>query len=266
MGLDVYLTKCANLAELQAREAAFERETDGAWATGVADEVREKRLSDAAAKHGTDKWGEAAGRETIEIASSIDPTHYFKVGYFRSSYNASGIDGVLRKAGIPNLGYIFGATGEDYEVRPDWVASLARADEVIVKYKTHLRSAEGQFVAIELRPMHEYGVASEKEALDLFVEEQAAHTGRDDFHSYSNRKGEFFLNGLTVRAAITKKFDPPTNALDRLINRPTVFLICDREKSEKEGWHLTALRIVRETIEYVLQQPERESFYLRWSG
>lgn len=264
MGLDVYLTKCANLAELKAREAAFETETEGVWADGFNEAERESRLAAASAKHGTDKWGDAGGRETIELPSSFDPEHYFKIGYFRSSYNGSGINNVLRKAGVPDLYYIF-EPGDEYEVRPDWKACLARADEVIVKYETYLRTDQEKYQAIELRPMYDFGVGSEKEALDLFVKE-VGQQRRADFSSYSNREGEFWLDGLTVRAVVTKKHERQTNPLMAFINQPTVYLICDREKTDKEDWHLTALRIVRETIEYVLQQPEQEQFYLRWSA
>lgn len=265
MGLDVYLTRCKNLPELQAREQAFQAETEGVWADGVAEGVREERIAAAMAKHDTDKWGEAAGRETIEIPSSLDAEHYFKIGYFRSSYNPSGIDNVLRKAGIPDLYYVFAVDGDQYEVTPDWEQALARADEVIVKYESFLRSDQAKYQAIELRPMHEFGVTSEKEALDLFVKEMGRERG-PDFNSYSNREGEFWLNGLTVRGVITKRHERQDNPLLSFINRPTVYLICDREKSDKEDWHLTALRIVRETIEYVMTQPDRPDFYLRWSA
>jgi hypothetical protein len=69
-------------------------------------------------------------------------------------------------------------------------------------------------------------------------------------------------------ALVTKKFTPPeeSDVIGRLINTPAVFVVYEKEPDEKEDWYLTALKITRETIEYVLAQPDREQYYLSWSA
>ncbi len=76
------------------------------------------------------------------------------------------------------------------------------------------------------------------------------------------------LDGMKVVAVVTKTYEPPpaNDPIRRLIDQPSVFLVYEREPSEKEDWYLTALRIVRETIEYVLAQPDKQHYYLVWSG
>lgn len=266
MGLDVYLTKCANLAELKKAEAEYELATEGLYEDGKTDADREAGRKAAAQKFGTDEWGKAPGRETIEHSSAIDPAHYFKVGYFRSSYNEGGINNVLRRAGCMDLYAIF-EPGDEYEVRPDWDACLARTNQAIEQYTAFLASDGGKYCVAKLSPMYDHGVATEKEALDLFVKTMAErHSGFGDC-DFSNRDGEFYPQGITVRAVITKTYERPSNPILSFINQPTSFLIYDKPQEDgKEDWYLTALRIVKETIEYVLAQPDREQFYLRWSS
>lgn len=267
MGLDVYLKKCADLAVAVAAEEAFEAETEGIYADDVTDEVRDARLAAAAAKHGTGTWGGHASRLSVEAPpSAIDPDHYFKVGYFRSSYNESGIDKVMRKAGLPGLGEIMGAPGDGDDFKPDWDACLVRVNDVIQKYTDFVNSDAGKFYVTEVRPMYEYGAVDEKGALACYLEATSRPTSFEG--GFSNRDGEFFPQGHTLRAVITKKYEAPARGdlLGQLLNRPSVFLVLDKEQTGKEDWHLTALRIVKETIEYVMAQPDRAQYYLSWSG
>jgi hypothetical protein len=203
--------------------------------------------------------------------STIDPEHMFKVGYFRSSYNEGGIDSVMRHLGLPGLSEIFGVTGDEYNVRPDWDASLARCEQAIAAYGAHLAGSLGRFKVTELSPMYEFGAADEKSALELFgkeLERLAERSGgANGFSNYSNGNGEFFLGSpMKVHAAITKTFKPGGSPIDRILNRPTVFLVYEVEPTGKEDWYLTALKIVRETIEFVLAQPDKQHFYMAWSG
>ncbi len=269
MGLDIYLGKCADLEAAIAAQEAFEAETDGVWADGVSKADREARLEAAAAAHGTDTDGTSLNKlDASAIDSTVDPTHMFKVGYFRSSYNGSGIERVLGNLGIASLHDIF-QPADRYEFKPDWSAALTRVDEAIEQFEAHLATPAGKYAVSEVRPMFSHGVANEEAALKLFASalERAGTSGA--FRSYSNADGEFYLDGMKVAAIITKKYEAPNagDMIGRLIGGPAVFVVYEREgEAGKENWHLTALRIVRETIQYVLAQDDSQTYYLRWSG
>lgn len=58
---------------------------------------------------------------SVNMPSKKYPNHYFRIGYFRSSYNSSGINYVLRdRLGI-DLYDIFDAKDSGYYVEPDWI-------------------------------------------------------------------------------------------------------------------------------------------------
>ena len=76
------------------------------------------------------------------------------------------------------------------------------------------------------------------------------------FPAYSNMKGAFFLNKpLKVRGVVSGK---------DLIGSQGVYLIYDAEK-DFYLWYLQALEIVKETIDWVLQQKNPEEYVLGWS-
>jgi hypothetical protein len=283
MGLDIYLRKCADLRAAKATEKEAEALAEKAWndATGGGDyssltEVQKEagRAAQKAvyARFGLDDYGASKGIEGVCLDSATDPEHIFKIGYLRSSYNEGGINRVLKNLGLLDLYGIFGHSDDKYEFVPDWSASLARCSETIAKYEAHLASDAGRFLVSELRPMHEYGVANEKAALDLFMGELDRHKGRDvdpDFSAYSNRDGEFFMGEpMRVRAVITKHYERPPagNPILAMINRPTMFLVYEKSASAKPDWYLQALKITRETIEYVLAQPDKGQYYFGWSA
>lgn len=267
MGLDVHLKKCPDVAAASAAEAEYERRTDGLWADSVPKELRDEKLAAAADELGTDKYGTHSSREGVEIDSAIDSDHMFKIGYFRSSYNEGGINRVLRNLGLPDLGEIMGAPDDGSDFAPDWDASLVRIGEVIARYEAHIDGPMGKYGITEVRPMYEFGVADEVAALAKFQEEierASGGGGRD----YSSRDGLFHLDGIKVCAVITKTYTRPRpgNPFDAILNTPTVFLIYEKASDGKPDWYLTALRIVRETIEYVIAHPDRQHFYMVWSG
>src|SRR6476619_807072 len=107
MGLDVYLYRYERPAEeIEAEEAEYEAESERIW-TEVGGSRKYEELTEAerdeasrrtkavAAARGLGDWGSHPARVKIEQPSAKYPDHYFKVGYFRSSYNASGIDHIL---------------------------------------------------------------------------------------------------------------------------------------------------------------------------
>ncbi len=68
----------------------------------------------------TGKYESHPDVKKVEKDSKKYPSHMFKIGYFRSSYNDGGINQVLQRIGLPTLGTIFGETKEDkYCFRPN---------------------------------------------------------------------------------------------------------------------------------------------------
>lgn len=268
MGLDVYLKKCADIAAADAAEAEYEKRTDPLWSDqSLTTEQRDEKLAVIAAELGTDKWGTHQGREGAELNSTIDPEHMFKIGYFRSSYNESGINRVLRNIGQPDLAGIMGAPEDGSNFSPDWEAALARINEVISAYEAHLAGPLGKYGVTNVRPMWEFGVKDEQAALVLFQEEIERDRGAMG-GSFSSRDGDFMMSGMKVMAVITKQFTPDRsgNSIMAMLNRPSVFLIYEKEADGKPDWYLTALKIVRETCEHVIAQPDRQHYYMVWSG
>jgi hypothetical protein len=44
--------------------------------------------------------------------------------------------------------------------------------------------------------------------------------------------------------------------------RPCIYVVTESDNT----WYLQALEVVRETIEFVLSQEDKELYYLHWSG
>ncbi len=143
MGLDVYMYRYSKPLEEAERlrlegEAAYEAAAAEALKSmGVAtfEELNAHQYGDyygtkerLLRERGFDKYGEPPGvTEKVERDSALYPKHYFKVGYFRSSYNDGGINRVLSRFGCDRLDAIFPAEGEVYRRVVDWKASRDRA-------------------------------------------------------------------------------------------------------------------------------------------
>src|SRR5690606_13005631 len=81
--------------------------------------------------------------------SALHPENIFKVGYFRSSYNSSGINSVLYNIGVPTLNDIFLPEGHDsYYVVPDWEQSLASCTEAIKKLDEYSKSEAAKYSVV----------------------------------------------------------------------------------------------------------------------
>lgn len=263
MGLDVYLRKCPDLAVAKAAEQACEAETEALWEAAGGyekateaqrDEIRAKS-DEIAKKHGcTGKYEQHASiTELDEKNSTIDPEHLFKIGYFRSSYNGGGIENVLRKRGLPTLHDIF-EPNDQYEFKPDWDAALARCNDAIEKYEAYLAGPLGKYNVMFVDGFEM--ISSEERALEIFGQ-QLDRNRPESFRAYSCREGTFYLNGIKAVGFMQGK---------SCIDTPGMYVVYEKETDDKPDWHLTALHIVRETIEYVIAQPDRQHFYLAWSA
>lgn len=280
MGLDIYLRKCPNLAVASAAEGRAEAASEKIWAEygkyeSMSDSQKdEARKASDAVRVSFGCTGEFGRHHSIEeldaVSSKIDPDHMFKIGYFRSSYNEGGIERVLRNRGLPTLHDIFGADDESGDFIPDWDEARAVVEQSITGYEAHLASSIGPYDVSEVRPMWEFGVEDQQSALSMFAEQLAKKRAGDDSfgNNWSNRDGEFMLDGMKVCAIITRKFQRSKSGdrLGSILNQPSVFVVYEKPASDKPDWYLTALRIVRESIEYVLAQPDKQHYYLVWSG
>lgn len=273
MGLDVYLEKCADRETARKAEEAHSAFTEELWKGIDYDSATEEQKNDI------HRRSEEKARELgitdyshntvvgIDTPSAIAPEHLFKLGYFRSSYNEGGIERILRNLSLPTMHDIFGYADE-YEFRPDWDRALVKVNEAISGYEAHLNSDAGKYLVTEVRPIWQHGVKTEAEARQLVLNEM--RSSGTEYRYFSNSNGEFWLDGLKVVGVVTKKFDPParSDVIGQIINQPSVFVVYEREPDEsgKEDWYLTALKIVRESIQFVISQPDRQDFYLCWSS
>lgn len=264
MGLDIYLSYYKNYEQSKANEKAYEEISENLW-----DEVREQEgeelcektkkrvwaiLEQEAEKLGLGKWGEdITHRDKIELDSKLYPDHYFKIGYFRSSYNGSGINSVLRDLDIPDLYDIF-PHEDEYEFSPDWKYALDVVQDSIKLLKKDKGYRVETISANMFAP--DDVMQNPQEALKTF-NKTLKEMDKKDFNSFSNRDGHFYLDkkGLQVHALLPGK---------DFMQRPCTFAIYKLQNGNK--YYLQALEIVKETIEYVLTQENPQAYYLSWSG
>jgi hypothetical protein len=196
------------------------------------------------------------GKECIENTHPKYTDHYFKIGYFRSSYNGGGINNVLSNLGIPTLYYIFSAK-DKYKFKPDWNDALVKCNEVYeaLKAKPNLRCFEVGWNEFFGSP-DTATITSEAEALEAYAKESRRDTTFKE--GYSNAVGHFYPSGLKVFGLISgakKRF-----FVDQKL--PCTFVVMEGENE----WYLQALEIVKDTIEFVLSQKDKSKYSLHWSG
>lgn len=276
MGLDVYLRKCADMEAADRLEAEYEKASEAAWDFGgrkyeqLTDQEKEsaRAACDAiATQMGLLKHGHHPDRQDADVpVSAVDPEHYFKLNYLRSSYNGSGFNRIMRNAGVADLDELFGhEDSSDYHFKPDWDATGQRIDEAIKAYAVSLNAPGGNVRVMEVSPnpfMDGLSLpSSEAEALAIYRRE-AAIERPEDFKSYSNRDGEFYHDGLKVRAFIHGK----KQGLFRGEKRALYVVLDAAEEAGQEDWYLRALKITREMVAFVTAQPDRDHYYLSWSS
>lgn len=280
MGLDIYLRRYTDKAEYDRVNDEFEARTSALWESicGVGDQkpteeqtgrYNAERLK-VAQELGCEPWGELPElKHNIELPSAIDPEHYFKVGYFRSSYNDSGIERITENLiGKRALHFIF-EPGDEYEFQPDWRACRARAVavhrefvETIEKQGPYrvIRKGYNEFLGLP----NNHPIKSERDALAAFVrtkeEDRRRASSEDSTRWFSNRDGDFFLGKpIQIEALITgverrffvDEFLPCTYAVYR--------------DDEGFAWYEKALRIVIETCDWAIEN-DPSTLWLAWSG
>ena len=275
MGLDVYLYWEKSRAEIEAYEQNIEHVSKEAFekATGGVDynvlTLDEKKIGWAAEKRALDKAFLSDGvpnelQRDCTTLSKIDPKHSFKLGYFRSSYNDSGINNVLLKSIGVTLYDIFEVGVDDYIFTPDWSKARDNVVSAIDKYGKFLHQSMG-FTTVKIDTMIDT-ISTESEALKEFLRQLDIRNSKSDdekeyhYTNYSTNNGTFLMNGLSVHGVF---FVP--NKYER--NKNDVILIVKSKNFVVENdWYYVALQIVLETIDYVLAQPDPEHYVLHWSG
>lgn len=266
MGLDVYLYHCEDREKIRAIEAQAEHESEAVWKRGLngrryeelnetEKETLRKEAEEVYKNLDCDNCGQHTSVKSIKMPSKIHPKHYFSIGYFRSSYNGSGINRVLSNIGLDTLQEIMGVSDGDYEVFHDWKKCLKNVDTVLKQYREHIASPLGRFGVIEVgRPFGEPNISTAEEAFKLFAKERESNRP-GGFTSYSNVNGEFYHDGMKIHAII-----PSSN---RFVMS---YLVYERETDDEGDFYLQALEIVKETCQYVLGQKDPENYYMHWSG
>lgn len=264
MGLDIYLSYYRDYNQSKANEKKYEELSENVW-----EEVKEQEgdelcdktknrvwdyLKKEAEKLGLGEWGEdITHRDKIELDSKLYPEHYFKIGYFRSSYNGGGINSVLRDLDIPDLYDIF-CPDDQYEFVPDWAYALGVVQESIELLKKDKGYRVETISANMFAP--DDVAKNPAEAMELF-KKQLNEKRSKDFNWYSNKDGHFYMDkkGLEVHGLIPGK---------DFMERPCTYVVYQLKDGNK--YYLQALEIVKETIEFVLAQENPQAYYLRWSG
>lgn len=278
MGLDVHVEYCKNYQEATELERIYEERSNSIWDEypkyeTMTDEQKERareKISVLKIELGLDEWGSHPGKTKIEMDSKKYPDHYFKIGYFRSSYNDGGINSVLGRLGFPDLYDIFPHEEGDYEFFPNWEKSLQLSNNLKKSYKSHIESDSGKYDVMTIDhnsfiDPKEF-VDSEEKAFALFESELKKQNGRAST-CYSMKDGVFYFEPLEVVAMISGKKE---GIIEKIFTGESVVVPCHyviyKKSDDTLNWYLQALEIIIETIEWVLEQKDMENYYLVWSS
>lgn len=268
MGLDVYLYRYENKEVTTKLESEYETQSEKNWADAgkyedltdtQKDSVRLKNKEFAISLGLSESGDDKTNKTRIEHNSSKYPYHYFKVGYFRSSYNGGGINRILSNFGIADLYEIFERDRDDeYTFRPNWANVKINALKAINELRAvpNLRCFNVGWNEFKGSPQNAT-VTNEEEAMQIFIEKSKSFRDDND-GGFSSSDGDFYPKGLKIFGLISgvnKRF---------FVNEklPSTYVICEGENE----WYIQALEIVVETVDYVLSQSDTDKYYLHWSS
>ena len=195
----------------------------------------------------------------IEFPSAKYPDHLFKVGYFRSSTNSSGINHKLRNTIGINLHSIFNPPLEGaYHFQPDWKLAKSIAQKAIRDLKDYIAKGGYSVLTVDcdlFGDRQKSGIASEALALHKFQEILEKHSD-SPVGNFTSCEGHFFLNEpLKVVGVI-----PGVSDVFKVKCNYVIY------KDDSWDWYLQALEIVEETCDWVLSQADIDCYCLAWSG
>ena len=272
MGLDVYLYKYSAKDAIEKLEAEYDRRRNALWTEicGEApyEEVPEERKlvyraanAELQREMGLDSDGEVEKprKEKIELDSVIDPEHMFKIGYMRSSYNEGGVNSLMaQQLGITLYDLFPESNGQEYIFQPDWVRSKQLVINAYTTWQEQI-DRDGSYSVIELQHnpfLQPYQLEAQgaKGALEVFLKEKKRE---GSFSEYSTINGTFYMgdNPVPLRAIVHGRDER---------GQRTFYAVSELTNGMK--YYIDALRIVEETIDYVLSQPDPEKYWLLWSG
>lgn len=262
MGLDIYLYKYADFEETRRKEKEYEAYSDNLWKHRTYEDTPEEEKEEIRKKETEFKTflgiegGNNSMCENVEFPSSIHPGHLFKVGYFRSSYNDSGINRILETICGKTLRDIFKSDETDmYYIKPDWENALQMVNDLMTKLSDHMKKIGVSVSSVSIPIGGSTRLpSSTNEALTLYIEEFLRGNVPFGGGAYSNSVGLFSIKDPQK----VKAFIPGVK-----FNHPCVYIVYE---AEGFNWYAEALEIVKETIEYVLAQPDSQKYYLHWSG
>ncbi len=185
----------------------------------------------------------------VELPSASYPEHYFKIGYFRSSYNGSGFNNAMRQYGLSTLDDIC-EPSDAYGFTPDWSMMIDRAAAALIAFDA---AHERMRYRVHTETFIDSVATSEEQALAVFLAEMGKNRAFDD-GGWSSRRGTFIPKGMKVCGLMQgTRFGP------------CLYVVVEQEP-EAIGWYRNAIEIVRETAEWVLAQPDPKAFHLHWSS
>ena len=275
MGLDIYLYKYENKERTGSLEDQYEKQSEVIWGdkkyedmTDAEKDGARTRCKEFALSLGLDEDGNDPAKQKIEIDSAKYPDHYFKVGYFRSSYNDGGLNRVLGNMVGEDLYSIFGrGNNDDYSFQPKWETVKLNALNTIKKFDEFVETNDGSYRVSEFGynefsgSPNSFPVDNERKALDVFLDELKKDKKRthDDSRWYENIHGSFFFGKPKEVVAIISGVKKRIFVDEKL---PCSYVVWKDDVS----WYRWALEIVVETCDYVLSQPDQDKYYLHWSS
>lgn len=269
MGLDIYLYRYENRQATEELEAQHNEKSEANWTSAgkyddLTDDVKDRIRAEnkaMAVSMGLNEGGDDPRKQCIEIQHPKYPDHYFKIGYFRSSYNGGGINRVLSNLGLPDLYELFNRDNESaYVWAPDWTMCMVRVNEVIEKLRAAPNYCCFEVDANEFSDRKLPATQGEALAIAVAKLKEATSFGEDGF---SNIDGHFFPNGIKVFALLPGQRQSIFGALHKVdAKRATTYVVTESENE----WYVQALEIVRDTIQYVIDQPDKDKYFLHWSS
>lgn len=275
MGLDVNLYHFENFENAKELEEKYSEISEGIWKRAGSgkkyDDMTEAERKEAQEKCsrmkktlGLDQNGEVKNKVGINLNSVLYPDHYFKIGYFRSSYNSGGINSVMENLGLFTLYDIFpeASFGKEYYIAPNWEGARKRVAYTLGRFKVLLSSKAAHYDATWIQDSpHTTRMESAKEALRKFHErreEWEKEKGKDKFSCWSGRDGYYSLKEPLKVVAVMQG----TSCKGMFKG---VYLIHKVPKDSFE-WYYHALEIVAETIRYIQKHPKPGKYVLGWSS
>ncbi len=195
---------------------------------------------------------------SIGTNSTVFPEHPFKLGYFSSADDENSLNEILKLRTGFDLKYIFfGEECSQNIIKPVWEDILLRFDNVkkILK-ETIEEDGWFSFKLFDFTEKNSNSIIGNKNALDIYLNRKKQTRNLKDMSKLITSDGIFYINHSPKILAILKNYNEKTN-------KPSVFVLF--EASEKQSkYYLEGLEIIRETVEFILNQPNQKDYELHW--